>query len=106
MLIGLSPGTERALWLTGLTTGAFHNVVGSNIVVFLEAILSLGYRRVEVEKCLKSFGKKAGREKRKYLYGERPPRWRVERVSRLDGRSPFSGIITCHTPESDDMSAD
>lgn len=33
ILMGLNPGIERAFRLTGLTTGALHNVVGSNIVV-------------------------------------------------------------------------
>ncbi len=32
ILMGLSPGTERALWLTGLTTGAFHSVVISYMI--------------------------------------------------------------------------
>ncbi len=32
MLTGFRPGIERALRLTGLTTGAFHSVVGSNIL--------------------------------------------------------------------------
>lgn len=32
ILRGFRPGIERALRLTGLTTGAFHSVVGSNIL--------------------------------------------------------------------------
>ena len=32
ILMGFSPGIERALRLTGLTTGALHSVVGSNIL--------------------------------------------------------------------------
>lgn len=33
ILMGLSPGIERAFRLTGLTTGALHNVVISYIIV-------------------------------------------------------------------------
>lgn len=33
ILTGLKPGIERAFRLTGLTTGALHSVVTSNIVV-------------------------------------------------------------------------
>ena len=32
MLKGFRPGIERALRLTGLTTGGFHSVVGLNIL--------------------------------------------------------------------------
>lgn len=32
-LAGLSAGIERALWLTGFTSGAFHKSLASNILV-------------------------------------------------------------------------
>lgn len=41
---------ERAFRLTGLTTGALHNVVTSNIVEDSPVVWSLGYRREERKK--------------------------------------------------------
>ena len=42
MLKGFKPGMERALRLTGLTTGAFHSVVRSSI---LSDVSSMNWQR-------------------------------------------------------------
>ena len=61
---------ERALWLTGLTTGALHSVVTSNIVVGSRRWFrkKLDYGQVEARQDVESFEEEASWHGRKRRY--------------------------------------
>ena len=82
ILIGLRPGIERAFRLTGLTTGALHNVVTSNIVEDCPVVWSLGYEREERNKIEQALAKQkyCREDEVRYMYKEKG-----RKSGRLDG---------------------
>ena len=73
---------ERAFRLTGLTTGALHNVVTSNIVDDSPAVWSLEYGREERNQMEQALGKKQKKNKgtcgkTRYMYKEEKGRTSV-----------------------------
>ena len=73
-LMGFNPGMVRALRLMGLTCGAFHSVVTSNMAAVACGASGVGYRsqascRVRCEDCGLGWSRRGWRRKRKKMIG-------------------------------------
>ncbi len=88
ILNGLSPGTERALWLTGLTTGAFHSVVISYMIADSRKTFRTLDVKGEVQK-VSSCGKMAMRGEDKVFVVEKEEKDGGPDVTRLDEKMCF-----------------